>query len=142
MPNRDDGGPAFPVTHLRETGRPYGPNGEPAAPGMTLRDYFIAHAPATPQPWFRANLPERPAAMNIPALIQRLKADGDETLAEEIAAWYHDGPDPESERGKKIQARWAATGRADEEWSDARERERWLQWPLAWADEMLKRRQS
>jgi hypothetical protein len=33
MSTRDDGGPAFPIERM-------------AAHGMTLRDYFIAHAPA------------------------------------------------------------------------------------------------
>ena len=28
--------------------------------GMTLRDYFAAHAPADPQPWFLPTMPPRP----------------------------------------------------------------------------------
>jgi hypothetical protein len=45
---RNDGGPAFPI----------GSTPEEWGNGATLRDYFIAHAPAEPQPWFDPVLPK------------------------------------------------------------------------------------
>jgi hypothetical protein len=61
---KKDGGPAFPVEqhdlkHGPHYGSPYdtGPLGVEAKtlhPGMTLRDYFAAHAPEMPS-WFSAN---------------------------------------------------------------------------------------
>jgi hypothetical protein len=88
---RNDGGPAFPVPAIYDPSREqvnstlaYTGEG-----GMTLRDYFMAHAPAEPQPWF-----------------------------EPVTPIYES-----QEQTKKVRAR-----------------ERYLGWPAAWADEMLKRR--
>lgn len=44
-----DNSPAFPTTHLPQ------PNSTDPAwnePGMTLRDYFAAHAPEPPRQWY------------------------------------------------------------------------------------------
>lgn len=51
MSPADDGGPAFPEPGLSGL-----PNGEfiHSRPGMSLRAYFMAHAPATPPASFRA----------------------------------------------------------------------------------------
>lgn len=35
-----------------------------AEPGMTLRDYFAAHAPAEPQSWFEPTMPPGPPDMH------------------------------------------------------------------------------
>lgn len=44
-----DGGPAFPSVDL----------GADVQPGMSLRDYFAAHAPAVPE-WFSPDIPHQP----------------------------------------------------------------------------------
>lgn len=65
MPILNDGGPAFPRQATRID---YGNRGveycEPQD-GMKLRDYFVAHAPAEPQPWFQPDMPERPAPVYV-----------------------------------------------------------------------------
>jgi len=67
----------------------------PAFPAqeISLRDYFIAHAPAEPQPWF---MPVMPPAPDL------------EIFADEYSNWL-------TEQAKQ----------------------RYIQWPAAWADEML-----
>jgi hypothetical protein len=73
---------------------------------VSLRDYFIAHAPAEPQPWFRPVLPPEPES-----IWNDYERDEAPVNFQEIANWRYQ-----------------------------REKERLLQWPGAWADEMIKRR--
>ncbi|MFA5377415.1 MAG: hypothetical protein WC455_16810 [Dehalococcoidia bacterium] len=78
----DDGGPAFPIG-----------SGDMRDPhGMSLRDYFIAHAPAEPQEWFTPR-----------------DRDGDASCAIFVG---------------------------DEDYV----KQRFIQWPAAWADEQIKAR--
>ena len=111
------GGPAFPAPDLGE--HDFGQRG--AYWGMTLRDYFMAHAPAEPQPWFMPVMPPAP----------------------DLSVWV-------GESGKKYDGERAAMG--SEEgllgkvhayclWQNERDKQRYIQWPAAWADEMLKARE-
>lgn len=94
MSEKDNGGPAFPIP---------GDQYDESFNGMTLRDFFIAHAPTEPQPWFQP-------VMSTPAPEQ------------------YSGACYEGSRLEK----W------HEEWS----RQRYIQWPSAWADAMLEARQQ
>ena len=136
---RDDGGPAFPVAGM--TGLPngevvYGEN------GMTLRDYFIAHAPAEPQPWFSPSMP--PAEQPLPYFAQMYP---DCTEAEKKAFQHYD---PEYMPIDLVQEKRVRNYLFQKEHEAKRNRERnalagkerYLQWPAAWADAMLKARQS
>lgn len=111
---RNDGGPAFPRDHAS-----LGHN------GMSLRDYFIAHAPAEPQPWFEPVMCECPAAIYV-SHDGRFQYASAEAAA---SAW--------GSVGYRI-----ANGSAIEAWEAERAKQRYAQWPAAWADEMLKARQS
>ena len=54
MAQRNNGGPAFPRPASEDTRNgtlQEGNNVEPAADGMSLRDYFAAHAPAPNAQW-------------------------------------------------------------------------------------------
>ena len=90
MNTKDTGGPAFPC-HPEIV-----PHKERDFAGMTLRDYFMAHAPAEPQPWF---IPEMP---------------------------------PEPDPGMFFDEHSA--------WVAEQYKQRYVQWPAAWAGEMLKAR--
>lgn len=90
MNTKDTGGPAFPC-HPEIV-----PHKERDFAGMTLRDYFMAHAPAEPQPWF---IPEMP---------------------------------PEPDPGMFFDEHGA--------WVAEQYKQRYVQWPAVWADEMLKAR--
>jgi hypothetical protein len=99
----DDGGSAFPNRIVKD--RLSGVSISEQT-GMSLRDYFIAHAPAEPQSWFRPVMEtSRPVPVRVP---------GKDVLNETaIAAW-------------------------DREES----KQRYLQWPTAWADAMIAARRG
>lgn len=130
MSTRDDGGPAFPTDHSHFDGC--------AVPkesgGMTLRDYFIAHAPAEPQSWFEPSMEPRPALPSRDELSDDDRAHY--SRYEECEPDdFHDRP---ALRGW-LQRREAALARA-EQWDAERKRLRYVQWPAAWADAMLEER--
>ena len=121
MTNKNTDGPAFPSLYVY-TDR----DGEVCSTqisGMTLRDYFIAHAPKEPQKWFRPHLRDCPPSKWASEDGKRVyetytsacKAEGDEFVidlySEERQAW-------KDEFAKAI----------------------YTQWPAAWADEMIKER--
>jgi hypothetical protein len=88
----DDGGPAFPIGSgdMRDPQR------------MSLRDYFIAHAPAEPQYWFVPEMPPQP---------DWIMEEGRCTNRQAL-------DDHEREYNKQ----------------------RFVQWPAAWADEQIEAR--
>lgn len=102
-----DGGPAF--------ARPIGFNGmtefSPSQRGMSLRDYFAAHAPSEPQLWFQPSMPPKP-----------------------VARYDHD-----HEKCDYCEA-LPANFRERDDWNTEREKQRFVQWPYAWAAAMLDRR--
>lgn len=79
--------------------------------GMTLRDYFAAHAPAEPQHWFRPVVSERPRAI------------------------YHEG-----HGGEHCWDCSPENYRELEEYDAERRKLALVQWPYAWADAMLAER--
>ncbi len=97
----DDGGPVYPLNTTNESnGGAFDPH-----PGLSLRDYLIAHAPAEPQPWFDPVMPTpRP-----------------EPIGNESTTDYLRRPDVRT-------------------WDWEQEKQRYIQWPAAWADEQLKLR--
>lgn len=127
-----DGGQAFPVPGLSNL-----PNGNYIRPefGMTLRDYFIAHAPAEPQPWF---VPVMPSAPQYPEIPQEPHIDLDFMAGRS----NFDRADEASRRAAVVRIK------ADKDFRDAclaweveEAKQRYIQWPAAWADEMLKARE-
>lgn len=100
-------------------------------PGMTLRDYFIAHAPAEPQPWFEPAMQARPA-IPIP----------DETLSPELYKQWDglgDWLNPEDADADVIafDSIFRAAREGAIKWEFERAKQRYIQWPAAWADAML-----
>ncbi len=127
----NDGGSAFPV--LENNG-----NGQLilSSAGMSLRDYFIAHAPAEPQSWFE---PVMPSAYPADPPFSSLTKEDQKDWRDEKMDWA-----PE-----QCSAELIAYAKAREQarksrinWTKDIERERYLQWPFAWADAMLARRES
>jgi hypothetical protein len=112
--DKDDGGSAFPSAGSKLAQK---------TAGMSLRDYFIAHAPAEPQSWFKPQMDEpRPTPL--------WTDDSDETRtfetvseAEVACDYYHD-----------------ANERAIIQWDADYDKQRFIQWPIAWADAMLAER--
>lgn len=121
------GGPVLPV---------YWPTAR--SEGATLRDYFMAHAPAKPQDWFR---PEMPAAPRDP---MPKPQDLTPAESEELAAWG-DVIDAKDMKEPRVRAYAEDVERQREEqraWNIEREKQRYIQWPRAWADAMLEEREK
>ena len=127
----DTGGPAFPW--------PSGP--EPRVDqfhdrweGMTLRDYFIAHAPAEPWPEFDPVMPPKPVLPNKHTLL----SDADRK------DWDDDRLDYDeegcSDALKQFCSDTVSARKAQEEWGADRNLQRRLQWPAYWADQMIAQR--
>jgi hypothetical protein len=113
------GGPAFPTPDVYHT------NGQIqyGEVGMSLRDYFIAHAPTEPPTWFQPSMPvARPAS-------RYTSEDGKMNYPNRHAAACAEG-DFFINTAEKAQIDWDAL----------QVRERSFQWPVAWADAMLKAR--
>lgn len=112
-------------------------------PGMSMREYFAAHAPAEPQPWFEPTmLTPRP---------MRPKAPSDR-IAKVLGESLNAGADPTRDwvQPPLSDAEWHLLqayeqnlsnwhGETDK-WDRERARERYIQWPWAWADAVLAQR--
>lgn len=140
--SHDNGGDAFPT-------RRYGlnPDGEPALfPGMTLHDYFMAHAPAEPQSWFVPvlDVPKRPT-------FEESGAWSRDCVPREISEWQESillSEDIERSNAEKMIKRFPGMSRyvsaylayrvALSRLRAEREKQRYIQWPAAWATEMIK----
>lgn len=102
---------------------------------MSLRDYFIAHAPSHAPKWFFPVMPPCPvvpSAMNVLAgslyddlRSWRLGRERLEDLSEEAQLWLSRRDEAEA---------------AQEEWQAEFRRQCYAQWPCAWADLMLEQR--
>lgn len=121
----NDGGAAFPMpgmSGLPNDGFIYG------EPGMSLRDYFIAHAPHEPQPWFVPTMNEPcPNSPRIEDAPDHLRPEVRAELMEDYSV--HVGP----EATEWVRQRRAAV----HAWTREQEKRRYTQWPAAWADEQL-----
>jgi hypothetical protein len=126
----DDGGPAFPLVETSAA--------DSVTPGMSLRDYFIAHAPAEPQLWFQPAMPkppERPAYLDRKTLsdvaLNELEAfNEDMILAEDITTGDL----------RRYAEQLEGYLKASRAFSAEAEKQRYVRWPAAWADEMLRAR--
>ncbi|NDY89719.1 hypothetical protein [Ideonella livida] len=125
----DNSDPAFPAP---EAGVHH--FSDPAAyTGMSLRDYFAAHAPSEPQTWFQPVMPmERPQfpfALKDITKEERRELDGYEE-------WLGLGDLKELRVIAYVQAR-DEYKRKNAVWERLLLKERFTQWPYAWADAML-----
>lgn len=111
-------------------------------PGMTLRAYLVAHAPAAPE-WFLPVQPEAafpnsfpqgsdPARMVEKAKLYKMTR---QQIEDETSLW--------DERMRQAvldyMAAFVEAGRQAKANQMSFEREKDLQWPLAWADAMLEK---
>lgn len=137
MSERDNGGPAFPQP-LVDT---RGPSGLVSAEemqlgGMSLRDYFIAHAPAEPWPEFDPVMRPRPELPNKFTMLSdadRRDWDNDRLECDE---------DRCSEALRQFAAATTAARAARDDWAAERNLKRRIQWPAYWADQMIKARNA
>lgn len=133
---KDDGGPAFPLpvdADIDCAGRAASGYG-----GISIRDYFIAHAPAEPQPWFQPTMRPR---MEVPGWATDPKWGMTPDQARHAEKWRNDQDYLiDEEWAKPFQIAWNAYWDDGAAWNRERDAARYVQWPAAWADAMLKER--
>ncbi|SOY56795.1 hypothetical protein [Cupriavidus taiwanensis] len=132
-----DGGPAFPRLQSLSNRTPAYAVAE-STEGMTLRDYFIAHAPDEPQPWFRPVMPT--ARMKMPPALHDLT----EEEKSDLYAWdegYVSATDITSPRVRDYALAHERARSESARWDKEHEKQRYVQWPSAWADAMLAARE-
>lgn len=124
-----DGGRAFP----RAAGTGFG-----MEEGMTLRAYFVAHAPAQPWSWFKPKIVrQEPSFPDNETLFQGLTKEQIEVVWE---WWRHPYYDlgkkfPEYQKVHEAMRQYRADRKAwEEEWLQQTD----IQWPAFWAEQMLK----
>ncbi|KAA1013221.1 hypothetical protein FVF58_09355 [Paraburkholderia panacisoli] len=103
--------------------------------GLTARDYFIAHAPAEPQPWFKPVMPPPPPSVQIPAEMTDEERN-------EYYGWdeYLGIEDMKCPRIRDYCERVNAHRTLAQAWNSEFEKQHYVQWPAAWADAMLRAR--
>ncbi|MCG8431789.1 MAG: hypothetical protein MJA29_11530 [Candidatus Omnitrophica bacterium] len=115
-----DGGPAYPVPVVINGG--LGTEFTIDTPGMSLRDYFIAHAPASPPDWFQPKMDPMPTSHGLEYC---------EGCMEESDCLGNADCD---EINDIIEARHV--------WEKEERKQKSLQWPIFWADAMLEAREN
>ena len=125
MSSKETGGPAFPIASFDH--QVFQPKTVDEAKrllsGMVLRDYFIAHAPTEPQHWFKPVMPPKPVAR------VWVSDDGLRKYDDILVALRQEGDYCKAVNRDEI-----------ENWNIDNEKQAFVQWPAAWADEMLEAR--
>lgn len=132
MEKINDGGSAF----ARSIGSSPGQfNGSQS--GMSLRDFFIAHAPAEPQSWFKTAMEPEPKSVQFPSDMTQEESD-------EYHGWdeYLATSDLKCPRIRAYAESVDAYTVLSHAWNSECEKQRYVQWPTAWADAMLAARSA
>lgn len=93
-------------------------------PGITIRDYFIVHAPELPQAWFRPVMPT-------PCPPRQYVSNDDKTHFASVKA---------ADDACGMDGYYDQNAGAIDQWRQELKKQTAIQWPAAWADEQLKLR--
>ena len=147
MSVRDNGGPAFPTgTQVEQNGA----TGETTvhqylSDGMTLRDYFIAHAPADPWDWFSPSMPAKPTSPPEFPVGNNGERPVDDREANALSQWVNDpvwDADIEHPAFSNWVKAWSSYWDASLEWKIEQKKQTAIQWPAYWADQMIRARST
>lgn len=105
-----------------------------AEPHKTLRDYFAAHAPTEPQPWFKPVMPEECPRVDYATPFDLTAAECEQMAG--LGDWL-DVSDITSGRLREVLERREAQKRAVAAWNQEHAKQVFVQWPWAWADSVL-----
>jgi hypothetical protein len=100
---------------------------------ITARDYFMANAPADPQPWFNPDMPPCPL---VPSIYNLPIGD----LRDELSLVFGDCCEASSDAAKQWIAMSELQCKLQADWQADFRKQRYVQWPAAWADAMLEQR--
>jgi hypothetical protein len=113
--------------------QPQQPNDGDSIQGLTIREYFIAHAPSEPQSWFEPVLPSAAGMWQVP--------DPSELNGQDKADWESEKfdyePDSCSDTLKDFMRRIDDAYDAKKAYENECKKQRYIQWPIAWADAMI-----
>jgi hypothetical protein len=112
---------------------------------VSLRDYFAAHAPPEPQPWFSptmaAEQPKSPS-YTMPKGFEHLQTMANHWRKDPV--WELGGREEHSvEECNALEyyfTQWTRYWMERDGWHCEQGRQRLIQWPFAWADEMMRQR--
>lgn len=110
--------------------------------GMTLRDFFIAHAPTEPQPWFSPVMPQPEAPLPTFAEMYRDHTPEELRALSNFSDEWMQVEDVKQERVRNYLFQQQEQHKRGRQRAATAERERYIQWPAAWADAMLAARQG
>ena len=103
------------------------------APNISLRDYLAAHAPMEPQFWFQPVMRPRP----------EVPLPSDVLSPEDYRDWKNELLEFDREHCSAtlvaFERQYGAAVDAVEEWERECKKQRFIQWPYAWADAQLAR---
>jgi len=132
-PNRIDGGAAFPTITSEENRDSQLMLVSTDHPGMSLRDYFAAHAPAEPQSWYHP--PEPASKRPAPQYVSDYPIpDGNPLSGGSSVRHFADAAAAERACGDCYHA---ANQDALDAWDQQQKKLRAIGWPWAWADAMI-----
>lgn len=141
MSEVDDGGPAFPMPQQLYSKRAWNNDDTQIIAGqrgLSLRDWFIAHAPAEPQAWFAPTVPPKP---ELPDRFKELSEEDRREL--ERLDEFPVSVIAEEEGNEAVRAfcqRKSEAFDAQQAWEAELKKQRYIQWPVAWAEAVLKAR--
>ena len=138
---KDDGGPAFPRAEVKDTAMGFQVI-TGWCPGMSLRDYFIAHAPAEPPKWFRPVMTTDRPQEDFSGFPEG--ASGVKKARECITNLvFPSSIERRAVLGYCERELFVPRNKADiKAWEEEYEKQRLIQWPSAWADTMLEARKK
>lgn len=99
------------------------------ASDLSRREYFMAHAPAEPQPWFKPVVeaePPNPNDLELP-----------DDIADEVHNWNFKRQKPTSLEAIAWISKRGHVEAAHVKWAAEKNRQTYIQWPAAWADAVL-----
>lgn len=108
--------------------------------GLSVRDYFIAHAPAEPQPWFEPVLPPKESSLPQFGEMYPDRTDAERSALNAFDSDYMRVEDVKEERVRNYLLQREEQVNRLRAYNAMAHRERYVQWPAAWADAILKAR--
>lgn len=123
--------------------------------GMTLLDYYAAHAPVKPPKWWGPVMREKPKNMlRLNQHFTEQKRNWIEMYFDDDGEWHDkdpqwidasnppDIPDSFKEEVREYLDRWNKNCEETQQWEKDEEYERLVQWPYYYATQLLKRREA
>lgn len=144
---KDTSKPAFPAMDMNQ--REGIDRMELRFEGMTLLEYYVAHAPVEVQIWFNPTMEKQPKVLIPP--FNKFGKDSDHKYSDLYRSFYNDECDqwehnPETQpvpqefkdEVEEYTKKWNESHAAAQAWGKEHNKQVYVQWPLAWAREQIR----